>query len=264
MDGVAVRGQTRAWPRTDALARLVPSGRSLAAGFALVALAAGGYAAARTTSAFAVTAVEVRGAPPALASRVRTALRPLLGKSLLDVRGREVEQRVEAIPAVAAATHDRAFPHTLVVSVTPERPIGVLRRGPQSWLISARGRVLEPLARGARPRLARLWLSQAVDVTVGERVDDASLRRSLRVLLPLQRDGFPVLVRTVRADGELTVALAPGLDLKLGDETDLDLKLAVARRVVPALLAGGDDVPSYLDVSVPERPVAPANSQLSS
>lgn len=257
-------GQNGAWSRADALARLVPSGRSLAAGFALIAVAAGGYAAARTTSAFAVTAVEVRGAPPTLASRVRAALRPLLGTSLLDVRGREVEERVEAIPAVAAATYDRAFPHALVVSVVPERPVAVLRRGPQSWLISARGRILEPLVRGARPRLARLWVSQAVDVTVGERLNDAGARRALRVLVPLQRDGFPALVRTVRTDGELTVALAPGLDLKLGDESDLALKLAVARRVVPLLLAGADRVPSYLDVSVPERPVAPADSQVSS
>jgi hypothetical protein len=60
-------------------------------------------------------------------------------------------------------------------------------------------------------------------------------------------------VRSVRATPEeLTFALAGGLELRLGDESDLRLKLAVAREILPLVGAG----PCYLDVSVPERPVA--------
>ncbi|MBA2384629.1 MAG: hypothetical protein H0V68_08220 [Actinobacteria bacterium] len=51
---------------------------------------------------------------------------------------------------------------------------------------------------------------------------------------------------------ELTLLLRPGLELRLGDGTDRDVKLEVARRILPALEEGV----GYLDVSVPERPVA--------
>jgi hypothetical protein len=60
-------------------------------------------------------------------------------------------------------------------------------------------------------------------------------------------------VKAIRiAHGELTVVLATGLELWLGDPTDVLLKLAVAARVLPHLSGGS----AYLDVSVPERPVA--------
>jgi cell division protein FtsQ len=244
--------------------RLLPTGRSLAAGFAVLAVGLGGYAAARTTSAFAVTAIEIRGASPALAGQVRAALDPLLGRSLLDVDGGAVEARVEAIPAVAAASSDRAFPHTLVVFVRAEQPIAVLRRGADSWLLSGRARVLRPLLRGSLGRLPRIWVSAATHVAVGEHVADPLAARALRVLVPLARQRFRARVRTVRVDGQLTVLLASGLELRLGDETDLALKIAVASRIVPTLLQESAGVPTYLDVSVPERPVAPAslNSQV--
>ena len=52
--------------------------------------------------------------------------------------------------------------------------------------------------------------------------------------------------------GEVVFELRSGLELRLGDAGDLAVKLEVARRVLPQL-GGSED---YLDVSVPERPVA--------
>jgi cell division septal protein FtsQ len=244
--------------------RLLPTGRSLVAGVAVLAVGVGGYVAARTTSAFAVTEIEVRGAPPPVAGEVRKALEPLLGRSLLDLRGGAVEARAEAIPTVAGVSSDRAFPNTLVVYVRPEQPIAVLRRGAESWLLSARGRVLRPLARGSLPRFPRVWVAETTTVAVGERLSDAGTARALRVLVPLAHERFPARIRTVRVEAELTVVLASGLELRLGDETDLALKLAVASRIVPTLAGATTGVSAYLDVSVPERPVAPAdlNSQV--
>ena len=49
-------------------------------------------------------------------------------------------------------------------------------------------------------------------------------------------------------------------ELRLGDTSDLRLKLAIARRILNstgAVTAG----PGYLDVSLPERPVLVGNSQ---
>ena len=51
---------------------------------------------------------------------------------------------------------------------------------------------------------------------------------------------------------QLTLRLRSGLELRLGGLRDVELKLAVAARVIPRLPDGA----GYLDVSVPDRPVA--------
>jgi hypothetical protein len=68
-------------------------------------------------------------------------------------------------------------------------------------------------------------------------------------------------VRLVRGGKELTLVLGGGLEVRLGDQGDLQLKLAIARRILRATAApasAGD----YLDVSVPERPVLFLKSQV--
>ena len=73
-------------------------------------------------------------------------------------------------------------------------------------------------------------------------------------LAPLAGIAFPARVRAVRAkEAELTLVLRSGLELRLGDVGDLRLKLAVARRIL--LLGAPDTTATYIDVSVPERPV---------
>jgi hypothetical protein len=70
---------------------------------------------------------------------------------------------------------------------------------------------------------------------------------------PLVERPLPSRVTSVVADREgLTMSLRSGIELRLGDATDLAVKLEVARRVLPQLA----DLRGYLDVSVPERPVA--------
>jgi hypothetical protein len=60
------------------------------------------------------------------------------------------------------------------------------------------------------------------------------------------------MVRVQQRD--LTFLLASGLELRMGELQAVPLKLAVAERIVPGLLAQGGF--AYLDVGVPERPVA--------
>ena len=238
-----------------ALSRLAPSGRSLLLGFALLAATAGAYAAARETSVFAVRSVDVRGSRPAVAAQVEQELAPALGQSLLAVDLERLRRRAEALPTVLAVSFDRAFPHTLRVVVTPERPVAVARQGAGSWLVSARGRVMGELERGARRGLPRLWLKRDVKIEVGALFggDTAS---AVRAVAPLARKPLPGRVSLVRVTpDELTLVQRSGLEVRLGDASDLALKLAVARRILPALAGVG----GYLDVSVPERPVAGQN-----
>jgi cell division protein FtsQ len=226
----------------------------------LLALVGGGYGVARQSSLFAVTTVEVVGAPPPVAAQVRSALAPLRRRSLVAIGGGEIRRRVADLTTVVAVGFDRAFPHTLRVVVLAERPVAVLRRGRDSWLVSARGRVIRTLRPAAEGALPRIWVRRAARVEPGSVLDPADGGAAARILAPLARDGFPTGVRAATATGgELMLSLTDGVALRLGKANDLALKLAVARRIVPRLPAGT----AYLDVSVPERPVAGQKAQLS-
>ena len=236
------------------LTRFAPSGRSIVFGLVLLAGSVGAYAVARQTSAFAIREVAVTGAPAHVAAQAHEALAVVQGESLLAVDLDRLESRLEAVPTVAAVSFDRGFPHTLTATIVPERPVGVLRRGSESWLVSASGRVIAPLERGARAGLPRIWIPRRTDVRLGEPVV-GDVRGAVRAIAPLVRHPLPARVTAVRStETELTLVLRSGFELRLGDDADRALKLELARRLLPSLIAGG----GYLDVSVPERPVAAA------
>jgi cell division protein FtsQ len=244
------------------LLRLAPSGRSLLVGVALVLVAAGLYGLARETSMFAVQTIRVDGASPSLAADVEQELARYDGRSLVSLDAASAAQRVAGLPAVRSATVDRAFPHTLRVHVVPERPVAVLRRGADSFLVSARGRVIAPLERGERPELPRIWLPATTDIELGSFLGGPDGGLAARSLAALVGSGFPGRVTFVRAlDGQITLGLRGGLELRLGAPVDLRLKIAIAHGIVPSLALPAAGGPNYLDLAVPERPVAGRNPQ---
>jgi cell division protein FtsQ len=234
-------------------ARLVPTARSLLIAFALLAGATLSYVAARETSMFAVREIRIEGASPSVVKQVERALAETRGESLLVVDLAAARSAVQSVPTVAWATFDRAFPHTLAVRVGPERPVAVVRQGAAAYVVSARGRVVARVRRGTRPALARIWVpSGSADLAPGATVT-GDLRTAITAVSPLAGRRFPSRVVSVQAaDDALTLRLRSGLEIRLGDATDVSLKLVVARRVIPLLRPGS----RYLDVSVPERPVA--------
>jgi len=247
--------------RVDVL-RLAPSGRSLLVGIALLLVAGGLYGLARETSMFAVDAIRVEGAQPALAAEVRAELRRYEGRSLVGVDPGAVEQRVAGLPAVRSASVDRAFPHTLGVRVVPELPVAVLRRGADSFLVSARGRVIAPIERGAHSELPRIWLPTTTDIELGSFLGGQDGGLAARSLAAFVGSGFPGRVTFVRAlDGQITLGLRGGLEIRLGAPVDLRLKIAIAHGIVPALALPSAGGPDYLDIAVPERPVAGRHPQ---
>jgi cell division protein FtsQ len=239
------------------LRRLVPTGPALLVGFGLLALGVVSYGIARESPLFAIQTIEVTGAPPDVRLRVQDALAPLEGHSLVGFRGEQLDRRIATLPDVVGASYDRAFPHTLRVFVRPETALLVLRRGEASWLVSTRARVVRPLEKGARAGLPRIWVVPDTDVGVGDTLADPGAQRAVRVLAAAATE-LPGVVRAVRIDGrETTLILRSGLELRLGREHDIRLKLAVAAKILPQL--GVDS--TYLDVAVPDRPVADGGSQ---
>ncbi|HET7856827.1 MAG TPA: FtsQ-type POTRA domain-containing protein [Gaiellaceae bacterium] len=247
------------------LRRVLPSGRSLAVAFAILAAGIGAYGAARGTSLFAVRTIEVEGASPRAAGRVDRALGPLAGKSLLSLDAADVDRRLAGLRDVTLLHVDRAFPSTLRVTVSAERPAAVLRRGPDSWVISERGRVLRE-ASGTPPRtLARIWIGHVAVPGDGELLEQ---RESFLPAMALGRvlaadRKFYERVREARTAGdEVVLVLRSDIEVRLGSLDDVPLKIAVATRILQALPV--DASGGYLDVSVPERAAAKIDSQLSS
>jgi cell division septal protein FtsQ len=242
------------------LARLAPSGRSVLIGLALFALAVGGYLAARETSIFAVRTIDIRGGDPALRSQVKAALADEVGQSLMKIDGAGLDRRIAPLPGVRSFHYDRAFPNTLRVLLRPEQPVLVLRTGADAYLVAATGRVIRKLAHPHLSHLPRLWVAHDVQVRVGDPLPPA-IGAAATALAPLQGAPLPGGVRVVRGGKELTLVLGGGLEVRLGDHGDLQLKLAIARRILRSTTApatAGD----YLDVSVPERPVLLLKAQV--
>lgn len=232
--------------------------RLLAIAIALPVLAVGGYFAARETSTFAVRTISVSGGTPALDAQVRKTLEPFVGRSLLALNARALERRVDALPAVVSTSYDRAFPHTLHVHVVPEVPVAVLHRGKQAWLVSGRGRTIAQIKAGTRLGLPRIWVPTAAQVAPGAFLAPDEGGTAARALALAA--GFPARFTTVTfAHDELTMNLRLGVELRLGEPVDVRLKLAIARRALPLLPPGS----TYLDVAVPQRPVAGSNPQVS-
>jgi cell division protein FtsQ len=219
-------------------------------GFGVLALALGAYLLARQTSLFAIDRIEVQGGSPQVAGQVRQALASLVGKPLVGLDGSAVLQRVDALPTVVGASYDRAFPHTLRISVVPERPTAVLRRGPESWLVSARGRVIGRLPMRTDAKLPRIWVSTHTPVRTGTELPAAAATAARAVGFS---GAFAARIDSASyAKGVVAFHLRSGLMLLLGEPGDTELKVAVAERVLTVLPSGS----TYLDVSIPGRPVS--------
>ena len=234
------------------IARFVPSGRSLLVVVTIVVAAAGAYWLALATPLFAVEHIDVYGAPAGTERQVAAVADDLLGKSLVTVDAAGLEGRVRALPAVAGVAVDRAFPHTLVVRVAPERPVAVVRRGSTAWLTTGAGKIVREIETRAEPELPRLWVPRHIAVSVGSRLPPA-YTPATRALAAAREVGIWSAVKGIRIErGELTVALESGREIRLGAARDLALKVTVARRVLGLAPSGT----TYVDVSLPERPVA--------
>ncbi|HST16771.1 MAG TPA: FtsQ-type POTRA domain-containing protein [Gaiellaceae bacterium] len=247
-----------AGPQLGAVARILPSGRSILIGLVIAVLGVLAYVGARETSVFAVKTLEVRGGTAATRAHVRAALESELGRSLLLVDRDTIAGKLSALPDVLEFTYDRNFPNTLRVTVRREQPVLVLRQGADAYLVAATGRVLKALPHPMLSHLPRLWVKKDVPVSIGEALPPTETA-SVRALAVAERAGLPGGVRSiVQSQGSFALELGRGLELRLGQPGDVRLKLAIAKRILRATGSAVDA--GYLDVSVPERPVLSVES----
>jgi cell division septal protein FtsQ len=237
---------------------LLPSGRSLAVGFGLLAAALLLYLGARETAVFSVRSIDVETEPSGHSRLVEQALAPIAGTSLLELDESTITRRLEALPHVHLLAYDRSFPDGLRVHVSVESPVAVLRRADENWLVSGEGRVLRKLNVRLRRPLPVVWLPRSVEPEVGTIIRADEPARAVAALATL-RAAAPNFARRIwyiaSGDDGLTAVLRDRFELRLGAASELALKLEVARRVLAAIRDSGVTA-SYIDVAVPERPVA--------
>lgn len=233
-----------------------------AAAAALLALL---YLAARETPLFAVRTVEITGGSEAVRKAVREAAQPAEGESLVALDVNSLVRELEALPSVRSASYDRAFPSTLRLFVRPELAIGIVRLGPDRWVVSERGRIIRRYVTGSRERYPRFELPGRPNVVPGAFLTDPGARVVLGALAVVPKN-FPARIQMVRLEGgRLTMDLrAPwgGPELRLGEAVDVKAKLAVAAVVLRSLSADAPSSVGYVDVSLPERTVVGTNPQV--
>jgi cell division septal protein FtsQ len=222
------------------------------------------YLAARETPLFAVRTVAITGGSEAVRKAVREAAQPVEGESLVALDGKALVRELEALPSVRSASYDRAFPSTLRIFVHPELPLGIVRLGPDRWVVSERGRIIRRYTSDSE-RYPRFRLPGRPNVVPGSYMTDPGAQVVLGALAVVPRN-FPVRIQMVRLEGgRLAMDLwAPWgrPELRLGEAVDVQAKLAVAAVVLRSLSADERSSVGYVDVSVPERTVVGSNPQV--
>ena len=197
-----------------------------------------------------VETVTVTGVTSDDAARVRAALAAAAREmTTLHIDRGALEEATAAFPAVHSIDVRPDFPSGMRIHVVEHRPAAVLSSGSERVPVAADGSVLSglpvkgklPLVRfaGALPdrRMARSAALEAVRVAAG---------------LPAALRGR---VEEVRPDGGkgLIAPIENGPRLIFGSATRLRAKWAAAIRVLADADAAGAE---YIDVRIPERPVA--------
>lgn len=239
----------------------VPRARALAIAGAVVAAIGLAYLGARESSVFALEKVDVHGATPEVAGQVRAALAPTRGESLVALDRGELEAALRALPWVASAHVDRAFPHRLVVTVEPERPLAVYRDGAHAWLVARSGKVVAVVRPNERPRLARIRVELSKPPVVGRTLPGDAAATALRLLAAVPPRFLGRVLYARMDETGATLVLTEGPEIRVGDVTGLEAKFAAAQAVLRSLDDADPARSGYLDVSVPGRVVAGIHAQ---
>ena len=227
----------------------------------------GGYKLLEMSSAFAVDHVAVTGAPPGLRTAIESAVSSTAdGHSLLTVDRGAIEQRLDQMPYVKSVSIDRAFPHTLGVSVQVEHPAIAVEIAKTAYLVAPDGRVLE--SRSTPPtHLPIVQLPTGTTLLVGRGSGDVNVEAALSVLRQASPDFVQLIGRITEQqphDGLITAVVGRRLKLRLGTPDQLPLKLAVVERVMRRITRAQRAEVAYIDVSAPGRPAYGLRSTLPS
>jgi len=191
-----------------------------------------------------------------------------VGSNLFTVRTGQVDEALDRLYFVASVDIDRDFPSTLRIRVREHVPALYALAGSRWYLVSDKGIVLgavrregrkpgEALSSGPQNVSRKLPAVRASAQTLRKdtRTGDDEVQAALQVLerLPAQLRARVAVVRSLPAG--MRLRLRSGAVADLGPLTRLNAK-AAALQAVLAYYSGQKVAARYVDVSVPDRPVA--------
>jgi cell division protein FtsQ len=219
------------------------------AAVALVALWATYMLWFRNLPLFSIDEVTVTGATTN-APAIKQAVEQVAGDmTTLHIKDAELRDVVAHFPTVASVGATTSFPHTLHVTVTERLPVAFIKVGPRRTAVSADGYLL--LGASFDPKtLPRI---EGVN-THGVRLDgDAAAQAAILGATPPPLRDRVTSSSWDDQQGGVVVSLDGGPDLRFGDGSRAKDKWTAAVAVLSSSEHGS---PSYLDVSVPDRPVS--------
>lgn len=204
----------------------------------------------RSSSFVAVEDVRITGAEEA--PDVDAALRAAAeGQSTLHVDLEALEASVADDPLVRAITVDADFPHTMLIDVDVRTPVAYL--GAEEAVVAADGVVLERT--GERPDgVPGIEIEgEKAGLVSGEALTGDPLEVSRVIGAAPGPLADQINEGAMTADFGVTVDFGPGIELRFGDAVSAELKWKAVAAVLadPKFRGAG-----YLDLSVPDRPVA--------
>jgi cell division protein FtsQ len=217
----------------------------------LPALAVGGWMLLRNTSLSSVEHVRVSGVHGREAAQIDAALvHAARGMSTLHVKTAALRAAVARFPVVRDLRVTPSFPHGLRIRVIEQPPVATLVAAGVRTAVAADGVVLGPESMGSTLPSVRL---SGVAPLPGGRVADVGARAELSIL-----GGAPgTLLGWVRSVSSGSVGLVAtmrnGLEIYFGNATRPHAKWLAAARVLADPSSAGA---TYIDVRLPERPVA--------
>jgi cell division protein FtsQ len=248
--GTRAPSRPRSAPRARPAQRgAVVRRRLIVAAIGIVVLWAGYMLWFRNLSLFAIDEVSVTGATtnaPAIKKAVEQVAQDM---TTLHLKDDELRDAVAHFPTVSSVGARTSFPHTLHVTVTERPPVAFIKVGPRRTAVSADGYLL--LGASFDPKqLPRIEGATAQ----GARLEgDAAAQAAILGATP------PPLRERITGSswddvqGGVVVGLDGGPDLRFGDGSRARDKWTAALAVLSSSEHGS---PSYLDVSVPDRPVS--------
>jgi cell division protein FtsQ len=202
----------------------------------------------RNSSLVRVERVTVTGIGGPQAGAIRAALtEAALDMTVLHVRGDALRTAVEPYPVVHSLRTQTAFPHGLRITVNAYEPMAALQAGTRLTAVAADGTVL----RGAPTR--GLPVIRVRATPGGDRTHDARALRAIDLLAAAPPALRARVARIYRGSRGIAATVQNGPKLYFGGAARFDAKWGAAAQV---LSQGSSRRASYVDLRVPERPVA--------
>jgi cell division protein FtsQ len=183
---------------------------------------------------------------PQLRARLTRTAREM---TTLNVDAARLRHVVAGDPVVHSIEVRPDFPHGLLIHVVENRPVALLSAGGRSVPVAADGTLLEGVdVNGTLPTLSTPSLPDGRRVPSGGTLDRVTVAGAAPPALLARVESI-----TIQPDRGFVVQLTDGPALWLGGADQLDLKWTAAAAVLAQSSSKGA---SYVDLRVPERPVA--------